>query len=412
MKYWQLIVIAASLTFFLKAPVADASSMATKLSGRIVLSVQENGEAWYVNPIDSRRYFLGRPADAFKVMRELGLGINEAQFQEIAQAGMPVEGNKELAARLSGRIILQVEKNGEAWYINPVDLKKYYLGRPDDAFRIMRELGLGITQADLALIHKPGLSESINEYSSYEYKKIMTERGEFGADVMRISLKNPALKILSLTASGADCKVGPCPGAGLASYVFPNKGFAGVNGSYFCSGSSCGGANYFFFPIYDSVSGVMINQDQLKYWTTGPLIVFDTQNKFYYFKDSREFKSVADFESNYGVKIQAAMGNKPRLVENKMNVLIEWELDKGQSTGKYWRNAIGYKEDPFNPGKGDLYIVIARAATVDDLAVIMKAMGMDFALNLDGGNSSALIYNGEYMVGPGRNIPNALVFVQ
>jgi len=42
----------------------------------------------------------------------------------------------------------------------------------------------------------------------------------------------------------------------------------------------------------------------------------------------------------------------------------------------------------------------------------MKAMGMDYALNLDGGSSSALIYNGEYMVGPGRDIPNALVFKQ
>jgi len=29
---------------------------------------------------------------------------------------------------------------------------------------------------------------------------------------------------------------------------------------------------------------------------------------------------------------------------------------------------------------------------------------------LDGGNSSALFYNDEYMIGPGRDIPNAIVF--
>jgi len=412
MKYWRILIISFLFLPFLCPERTEAAGMAEKLAGRIVLSVQENGEAWYVNPVDFRRYFLGRPADAFRVMRELGLGINETQFQEIAQAGLPVEGNRALAARLSGRIILQVEKNGEAWYINPVDLKKYYLGRPEDAFRVMRELGLGITRADLALIHKPGLEESINEYSAYKYTTIETDRGNFAADVLKVSLKNPALKILSLTASGDNCTGAYCPAKTLASYVFNNKGFAGVNGTYFCSGNGCGAANYFFFPVYDSVSGKMVNQDQLKYWTTGPLIVFDTQNKFYYFKDSREFESVAHFESTYGAKIQAAIGNKPRLVENKMNVLIDWELDKGQKTGKYWRNAIAYKDDPANPGKGDLYIVIARQATVDDLAVIMKAMGMDYALNLDGGSSSALIYNGEYMVGPGRNIPNAIVFAQ
>ena len=41
------------------------------------------------------------------------------------------------------------EQNGEAYYIYPKDSKKYYLGRPSDAFNIMRELGLGITTADL-----------------------------------------------------------------------------------------------------------------------------------------------------------------------------------------------------------------------------------------------------------------------
>lgn len=411
MKYWRFLSSILLLTLCFWPEAGKTAGLVDKLSGRIVLSVEENGEAWYINPLDLRRYFLGRPADAFKVMRELGLGINEIQFQEIAQVGMPVSGNTDLAKRLAGRIILQVEKNGEAWYINPLDLKKYYLGRPEDAFRVMRELGLGITQTNLALIHKPGLNESLNIYSSYDYKIITTERGNFKVDVVRIDLKNPNLEILSLAAADT-CSGVSCAADTLASYVFKNKAFAGVNGSYFCASAGCGKANYYFFPVYDSLTGIMVNEDQLKYWTTGPIIAFDTNNKFYYFKDSRDFKSVADFEQSQGVKLQAALGNKPRLVENKMNVLIDWDLDNGQKTGKYWRNAIGYKDDVTSPGHGELYLVIARQATVDDLAVIMKAMGMDYAINLDGGSSSALIYNGEYMVGPGRNIPNAIVFRQ
>jgi len=412
MKYWQYLIIIIFSCLFFPFSSVKAANLVDRLAGRIVLSVEEQGEAWYINPLDNRRYYLGRPADAFRVMRELGLGINESQFQEIAQVGMPVEGNLDLAKRLSGRIILQVEKNGEAWYVNPLDLKKYYLGRPADAFRVMRELGLGITRQNLAQIHKPGLSESINQYSDYEYRTVATEHGDFKGGVLRIDLKNQNLQILSLAADSQVCTDGVCRAQSLGDYVFANQGFAGVNGSYFCSSAGCGKSNYYFFPVYDSLSQTMVNADQLKYWTTGPIMAFDINNKFYYFKDSREFKSVADFEKNYGVKLQAALGNQPRLVENKMNVLIDWDLDKGQKTGKYWRNALCYKEDSFNPGKGELYIVIARQATVDDLAVIMKAMGMDYALNLDGGSSSTLIYNGEYMVGPGRDIPNALVFKQ
>jgi len=56
-------------------------------------------------------------------------------------------------------------------------------------------------------------------------------------------------------------------------------------------------------------------------------------------------------------------------------------------------------------------LVIASGATVIDLGAVMEAMGMDYALNLDGGGTSALWYNG-YKVGPGRNMPNAIVFAE
>ena len=39
----------------------------------------------------------------------------------------------------------------------------------------------------------------------------------------------------------------------------------------------------------------------------------------------------------------------------------------------------------------------------------MKAMGMNNALNLDSGGSTAL-WHGGYKVGPGRGIPNAIIF--
>ena len=54
-----------------------------------------------------------------------------------------------LAEKLSGRILLAVESHGEAYYVNPVDNKRYYLKDGEAAYNLMREMGLGITNEDL-----------------------------------------------------------------------------------------------------------------------------------------------------------------------------------------------------------------------------------------------------------------------
>ncbi|MFC1599020.1 CAP domain-containing protein [Patescibacteria group bacterium] len=122
-------------------PVCTQASLASDLNGMILLQVQANGEAWYVYPENLQRYYLGRPSDAFNIMRELGLGIAHAELEQYLDSYFP--------KRLTGKILLDVQANGEAYYIYPKDLNGYYLGRPGDAFNIMRELGLGITNNDL-----------------------------------------------------------------------------------------------------------------------------------------------------------------------------------------------------------------------------------------------------------------------
>lgn len=396
------------ISVWLIFPGMVKADLASGLKGMILLSVEENGEAWYVYPEDKKRYFLGRPADAFAIMRRLGLGISEWDFQRLAQDGMPVDGDMELARRLSGRIILQAEKNGEAWYVYPKDLKKYYLGRPIDAFAIMRRLGLGISRENLAFIHKPGLAESIDSHSRYEHLDIRAGEENFSIDLVEISLLDPDLSIITDTAVQEDCR-SSCPARSLGSYILDNNGFAGINGTYF-EAYDKKKLNYYFYPVYNSREKILINESELKYWTTGPIMAWDENNRFYYYKDSREFKSVDDFEKSNKARLQAALGNKPRLIENKQNMLIEFDIDEKQRNARSSRNAIAYKENHLNPGFGSIYLVAARNATVPDLANILKEMKVDYALNLDGGYSSALWYNGEYMVRPGRDIPNALIF--
>ncbi|PKM91428.1 hypothetical protein CVU82_02425 [Candidatus Falkowbacteria bacterium HGW-Falkowbacteria-1] len=125
---------------FLALPV-DAATLAQRLSGRIVLQVEESGEAYYINTVDLKRYYLGRPADAFSVMRFFGLGATNSDINNFLKNGA--------RSNLSGKILLQVQDKGQAYYVNPVNLRLYYLGRPTDAFNVMRQLGLGIKNSDL-----------------------------------------------------------------------------------------------------------------------------------------------------------------------------------------------------------------------------------------------------------------------
>lgn len=120
-----------------------SSDWVAKQSGKIFLAVEKNGEAWYVNPVNLKRYYLGRPDDAFSIMRSLGLGVSEKDYSSFGSYA---------PLRLAGRIILRVEDKGQAYYINPSTLKMMYLGRPADAFSVMRSEGIGITNADLSKI--------------------------------------------------------------------------------------------------------------------------------------------------------------------------------------------------------------------------------------------------------------------
>lgn len=147
------------LMFFVWPQPARAA-LVDDLAGRILLEVEAHGEAWYVNPVELKRYYLGRPDDAWELMRSFGLGITNADLAQIPVSSDSGAGDYALRARVSGRILLQVEAHGEAWYVNPVDLKRYYLGRPADAFALMSSLGLGITSANLATISSATVSST------------------------------------------------------------------------------------------------------------------------------------------------------------------------------------------------------------------------------------------------------------
>lgn len=82
-----------------------------------------------------------------------------SDYEEILSNSNPlgsgkIKIDKELIDRLKGKILLQVENHGEAWYLHPVENKRYFLGTPQAAFAIMQFLSLGITNEDIAQIEQ------------------------------------------------------------------------------------------------------------------------------------------------------------------------------------------------------------------------------------------------------------------
>lgn len=55
-----------------------------------------------------------------------------------ANASMPIDIN--FSNQQKGRIVIAVEGNKEAWYVNPGDAKRYFLGHPGDAYKAMRSV--------------------------------------------------------------------------------------------------------------------------------------------------------------------------------------------------------------------------------------------------------------------------------
>jgi hypothetical protein len=182
---------------------AYGSSGANRFKGFIFLQVESHGEAWYVDIKTGKRYYLKDGVTAYQAMRQLGVGIKNTDLAKIpigfddrfkdtdtdgdklpdrieaalgtdpakpdtdgdgftdgdeVRAGFSPSGNGKLtlnpgfAKTQLGKIFLQVESHGEAWYLNPKDGKRYYMSDGEAAYKIMRFLGQGITNRDLTKI--------------------------------------------------------------------------------------------------------------------------------------------------------------------------------------------------------------------------------------------------------------------
>lgn len=226
--------------------------------------------------------------------------------------------------------------------------------------------------------------------SGYSRISVVSSVGTFtvSAGVADIS----STRVVVDTASESDC-TSNCPAYPLATYVSRRGAFAGINGSYFCPTdyASCAGKENTFDFLVMNVNKYYFNSSQNVY-STNPGVIFG--GGYIRFVGAIQ-------EWGRDTSVDGVLSNYPLLVSGG-NVSFG-----GNSDAK-----MGSKGNrSFVANKGNLvYIGVVHSATVAEAAQVLKSMGMDNALNLDNGGSTALWYGG-YKVGPGRNIPNAILFV-
>ena len=227
--------------------------------------------------------------------------------------------------------------------------------------------------------------------SGYSRQYVKTDFGTYLVDVIAADLNSA--KVIVDTASDGTC-TNDCPVTSLADYAGRSGAFAGINGPYFCPADypSCDGKKNSFDTLIMNKNKVYFNYDNNVY-STVPAVIFQAGS-------ARFVGQSLDWGRDTGP--DSVIAAQPMLVSGG-NVVYGGD-DEIKRAGKGTRSFIG--------ASGNIaYMGVVHNANVAEVAVVLKTMGIQNAINLDSGGSTALISGGRYIVGPGRNTPFGILFV-
>jgi hypothetical protein len=227
--------------------------------------------------------------------------------------------------------------------------------------------------------------------AGYRRQQVAVGSANFLVDIITADLNST--RVIVDTASDSDC-ADNCAVLALADYVARSGAFAGVNGSYFCPATypACASKKNSFDTLLMNKNKRYFNSDNNVY-STVPAAIFSGNS-------ARFVTQSLEWGRDTGV--DAVIANHPLLVLNSQ-IFFSGAGDQKQAS-KGNRSFLG------NTGN-TVYIGVVHSATVAESARVLQALGINQALNLDDGGSTAL-WSGGYKVGPGRQIPNAVLLVR
>jgi len=227
--------------------------------------------------------------------------------------------------------------------------------------------------------------------SGYSRQVVSTDLGEFMVSIVTADLGST--RAIVDTASDGDC-ANNCPVLPLATYVSRSGAFAGINGSYFCPASypTCAGKTNSFDTLLMNKNKVYFNSSNNVYSNVPAAIFLNGSIRFV----------GASSEWGRDTGPDGVIANRPLLVSGGQSVFGgSSEAKEGAKGGRSFVGASG----------STAYLGVVHSATVGEAAKVIATMGIQNAINLDDGGSTAL-WSGGYKVGPGRDLPNVILFVR
>jgi len=240
---------------------------------------------------------------------------------------------------------------------------------------------------------RPPAPPAVYTPTGYSHPDVPTSAGTFSTYLIKERLTD--VRVRTVTANTTDC-FSACPAKPLAQYVAENGAYAAIHGSYFCPPdyTPCASkVNTYDYAVYNSNLGVWINPRHLAN-PTNALASFNGSTPTFYRRI---------FQYTRG-SVTAGISNFPLLLQNGAVLDVSADIDANQLL-RAARGAIGVDATY-------VYLAIVSGASVPETGLVLQALGARDAMNLDGGGSIAMWIGGGYVVGPGRQLPNAILLLK
>lgn len=334
-----------------------------------------------------------------KLKNEDQYKINQKQLEEIKNIKSNYKKSIDLYEQIQDlKVQKQDTKDLEKLYASIVnDLAVFNYSSAEATLTTLsgsvKKINSAITANSIARnsIQTPAAINNSAPGSGYSFQSVSTDGGTFNVSIIASDLNST--RVIADTASESDCS-NNCPVLSLGDYVSRNAAFAGINGTFFCPAEypSCAGKTGSFDTLLMNKNKYYFNSENNVY-STVPLVYF-----------SGNTMGVRSRSSDWGRDsgVDSVIALQQLYVLNDQNVY--GGSNDSKITSKGARTFIGNKGST-------VYIGIIYNASAEDVAKVLTTLKLENALGLDQGGSTALWFGG-YKAGPGRNIPNAILFVR
>ena len=243
----------------------------------------------------------------------------------------------------------------------------------------------------------PAPGPAVYSPTGYSTLTVPTAAGTFTTHL--IKERRSDVTIRTVTANASYC-ANSCPVRPLDQYATADHAYAAIHGTYLCPPdyAACAGkVNSYDYAMYNSDLGTWINKPALI--GQNGLAIFNGKAATYY---RRAY-----------VYAQGPTANDPITAGISMFMLLMQggavlDISAEQTPKQIERELKGAlgTDDTY------VYLVITENVSLQESQLVLQALGVKDALNLDGGGTAAMWINGAYTVGPGRLLPNAILLTK